>query len=136
VPFVIDASVALAWVMPDEQGYRPMEIADHLGSEPATVPYHWYAEVANGLLIAERRRRMTEADCTQYLAYLCDQDIQVDHQANAENAANLLMLARAHGLTVYDATYLDLAMRTGLPLATLDQALRKAAKKVGVSILP
>lgn len=136
MPFVVDASVAIAWILPDENGYRPLDLAEQLGTGQAIVPNHWYSEVANALLMAERRRRITPAETTQFLAFLIDVGIETDSAPGRDNTTSIISLARAHGLTVYDAIYLELAMRSGRALATLDHALRRAAATVGVEIIP
>ncbi|MBA4747526.1 MAG: type II toxin-antitoxin system VapC family toxin [Sphingopyxis sp.] len=136
MPFVVDASVAIAWILPDENNYRPLELAEQLGTGQAIVPHHWYSEVANALLTAERRRRITPAETTQFLGFLIDLGVETDSRPGRDNIASIITLAREHGLTVYDAIYLELAMRSGRALATLDHALRRAAATVGVKIIP
>ena len=135
VPFIIDASIALAWILPDENDYRPLHLLDQLNSEAGLAPAHWHAEIANGLLMAERRRRIVPADTARFMDYLLGLNIVIDPSSGKESCVALISLAREHGLTVYDAIYLDLAMRSGLSLATLDQQLSRAAELVGVEKL-
>lgn len=136
MPFVVDASVAVAWILPDENGYRPLELAEQLGTGQALVPLHWFSEVANALLMAERRRRITAAETVQFLGFLADLGIQTDSGTGRNDITGIISLARQHGLTIYDAIYLELAMRSGRALATLDHALRRAATTAGVTIVP
>jgi predicted nucleic acid-binding protein len=106
-----------------------------LEDDTAVVPSLWPLEVANGLVSAERRRRLTAAGLAR--AVELSLALPIDVQAVPVDLAlvAVLELARRHGLTAYDAAYLDLAMRQGLPLATEDAALRGAAGRVGVSLL-
>lgn len=132
--FVLDASVALAWCFEDSTG----SMADHAltalesGSE-AVVPALWRLELANVLVITERRKRLTEADTARFLTLIDGLPIQVVPEHGSTRS--MVALARAHGLTAYDATYLELALRTGFPLATLDARLASAAKVAGLSLL-
>jgi predicted nucleic acid-binding protein len=93
-------------------------------------------EIANVLWACERRKRITEADSVRFLAVLETLNIITDQQTEQHATKRTLGLARQHGLSVYDAAYLELAMRLGLPLASTDKTLRKVAKDVGLSILP
>lgn len=100
------------------------------------VPRHWFLEVGNTLLMGERRKRCSEADTANFLGILRALAIEPDPEPMAHVAASTFALARGHGLTLYDAAYLELAMRASRPLATLDKELRTAAKKAGVKCLP
>ncbi|HFC97470.1 MAG TPA: PIN domain-containing protein [Thermosulfurimonas dismutans] len=133
--FVLDASVTVAWALEDERDLYSEKILDALGEGKAWVPSIWPLEVANALLMAERRRRLTRADVENFLSLLQELPIQVEGDTVLKVWSEILLLAREEGLSVYDAAYLNLAMRLGLPLATLDQALRKAARNCGVEVL-
>ena len=100
----------------------------------AHVPGLWPLEVANALLVGERRGRTTAADAAHFLAILSAFPITVDDETVARAWADTMHLARAHNLSAYDAAYLELAMRRGLPLATLDDKLKAAAVAVGVPL--
>lgn len=132
--FVLDASMTLKWLFEDEA----TEFADALFRQAATdtlhVPLHWAVEVGNAAVKGERRRRATPADTAAFLARLADLDIVVDGNGGA--FTQLVPLARAWQLSVYDAGYLELAQRLGLPIAAHDKALRDAAFATGVVLLP
>lgn len=132
VRMVLDASVAVAWSMEDEADPYPEFVLDAL--EEGIVPGIWPLEVANALLVAERRGRLTRADVEQFLSFLQALPITVETDVVGRAFGEVLALAREQGLSVYDAAYLNLAMRHGLPLATQDQALRKAADRCGVEV--
>ncbi len=130
--FVLDASITLCWAFADEEHPVATAALDRIQQGEAQVPSLWWFEVRNSLIMNERRGRLTEAATSSFLRNLAQLAIIVD-RAPAEAA--LLSLARQHRLTVYDAAYLELAQRGGLTLATLDTALRQAAKLVGVPLL-
>ena len=130
--FVLDASITLCWAFANEEHPVAVAALDHLQQGEAQVPSLWWFEVRNALVMNERRGRLTEAETDSFLRNLGQLAINVD-RVPAE--AGLLTLARQHRLTVYDAAYLELAQRDGLTLATLDTALRQAAKAVGVPLL-
>ncbi len=132
--FVLDASVAVAWALEDERDLYSEKILDALCGAKAWVPSIWPLEVANALLMAERRRRLTRAEVENFLSLLQELPIQVEGETILRVWGEILPLAREERLSVYDAAYLNLAMRLGLPLATLDQALRKAARNCGVLV--
>ena len=107
---------------------------DALAPRRGIVPYLWHLEVANTLLVGECRRRSTQADTATWLGFLSALPIEVDDETRAHAFGATLSLARSHALSAYDAAYLELAMRRGLPLATLDEKLKAAAKAVGVAL--
>lgn len=107
-----------------------------LGAGTALVPAHWRAEVGNGLLMALRRGRLTPDSLPGILAELSVLPVTVDDAGAQDAWADPLAQALATGLTLYDALYLELARRRGLPLGTFDAALRQAALTVGVPVLP
>lgn len=131
---VLDCSAALSWVLPDEGHTAAAALLDRVVGEGATVPALWHFEVSNGLLVAERRKRVTPAERRQALTFLGDLPIQVDSKSLERAWTETTILAQAHRLTVYDATYLELALRQGLPLASWDKALRSAALACGVPL--
>lgn len=132
---VIDCSITMSWCFGDEATPTSAEIQDRLVDAMAVVPSHWPLEVANVLTMAERRRRITAAKSAEFLSLLEALDIQVDHESPARAFTHVLPLCRDHTLTSYDAAYLELAMRTGLPIASLDDELRRAAKTLGIPTL-
>lgn len=133
--FVVDCSVAMTWLFNDEATPKTAALLNRLSTETALVPAWWFIEVTNVLAIAERKRRITHAQSDAFLADLGKLGIEQDDEAPARAFTHLLTLCRTHGLTSYDAMYLDLAIRRNLPLATLDDDLRKSAKKLGVRLL-
>jgi predicted nucleic acid-binding protein len=133
--FVVDASVTLAWCFRDEQNAYAHRMLRRLDDEPAVVPSVWPLEIVNGLLVAERRRRLSPAEVAQVGRELADLPITW-HELSLDLAFGpVLDLARAQALSTYDAAYLELAMREGLPLATQDEALRAATQRVGVPLV-
>lgn len=107
-----------------------------MAAHGAVVPPLWLTEVGNGLLVAQRRNRISEGSLEEALAKLSRQPIQVDPDVGARTWTTALSLARWHGLTLSDALYLDLARHRGLPLATLDRQLRRCAGDEGIPLLP
>jgi predicted nucleic acid-binding protein len=117
---VIDSSVSIAWCFPDKQDDYSQSVLDALASERAFVPDLWHLEVANTLVVGERRKRSAQANTVTLLGFLASLPITVDEETKAQAFGNTLSLARDHNLSAYDAAYLELAMRRGLPLATLE----------------
>lgn len=135
MPFVLDASVSLSWCLPDEQSEYSTSILQLLDNDNAVVSGIWIIEHANGLLIAERRGRLNAAAALRANEILVALPItQVDFTVE-EALGEILNLARAEQLSAYDASYLALAMREGISLATLDNRLKAAATRVGVKIV-
>lgn len=132
---VLDTSVALAWCFEDESSSTADAILDLLVSSEAIVPAIWPVEVGNALLAGERRKRITPAETARSLELLRSLNIHLDDAGLGLGADDLVALARSHKLSVYDAAYLSLAMREGIPLATLDRSLARAAQRVGISLL-
>lgn len=130
--FVLDGSVTIVWAFEDETDPYAEAVADSLEDVPAIVPALWRLEVANALLVGERRSRITEAKVAQFLTLLKCLPISVDDETALRAWPDTLSLARLHDLTVYDAAYLELAVRLGLPLASLDTQLKEAAAAAGV----
>jgi predicted nucleic acid-binding protein len=129
--FILDGSVTLAWFFEDESDAYADAVQDSLTKAVAIVPALWHLEVANALLVGERRKRTTAAKVTHFLTLLSALPITVDDETAARAWSDTLALARAHSLSAYDAAYLELALRQGLPLATLDEPLREALRAVG-----
>lgn len=133
---VLDASVALAWCFPDEGSPGAEKLLDAMADgSKAIVPAIWPFEVGNALLTAERRRRLTIAQVTAALKNLALLPIAIDSVQTEFVFGDVLAVARHTQLTEYDAAYLELALREGLPLATLDDRLRQAARNAGVRLL-
>jgi predicted nucleic acid-binding protein len=135
MPFVIDASMVLSWHFLDERTPAAMAVLDRTVEEAVLVPAHWLAEVANGALAGERRGRATAAQSSSLIERLDTMMLESDALGSEEAFDRILPLARAHRLTVYDAIYLELAERRGLPLATRDADLAAAARSVGVEVI-
>jgi predicted nucleic acid-binding protein len=133
MPFVLDASVAMAWCFEDETNRDTESALDRLREDHAVVPSLWAYEVANVVLMAERRGRLTEFQATRFVELLGRLPINVD--LAPPEISTVLALGRRHGLSAYDAAYLALAERDGLPLATQDERLRAAAHAAGVPLL-
>jgi predicted nucleic acid-binding protein len=133
MPFVVDASVTLAWCFEDEARPLTEAILDRLSDDTAIVPSLWELEVSNVLLLGERRGRLTESQSTRFVALLGQLPILVD-SAGADMGI-VMAVGRHHGLTAHDAAYLVLAEREGVSLATLDTKLRDAAQAVGIPII-
>lgn len=132
--FVLDCSMTLAWSFADEATPATEAMLAMARQAPVHVPSLWFLEVANVQLAAEKKGRATRAQNEAFLALLGLLDIREDRMPLAGIQPRIADLAREEKLTVYDATYLELALREGLPLATLDADLRKAAKRVGVEL--
>ncbi len=131
-PSVLDASITTGWLLEDEQSPLSLAVFELATREGATVPQHWRFEVANSLLFAERRSRLRPGRAMFHLKSLEDLPIQIDV---SPDLAATLDLAFEHGLTFYDALYLELAVRRSLPLATLDYDLERAARSAGVEVI-
>lgn len=129
MPFVIDASIAACWLMPDEGHAQATAAYNRLVDDHALVPSLWWFEMRNLFIVNERRGRLDSDTTARALALLADLPIQLDRAPDGEV---LLQLARRHRLTVYDAAYLELALREAIPLTTLDDALARAARDEGV----
>lgn len=133
--FVLDASIAAAWAFVDETTEYSEAVQMRLETDIAVVPHLWFSEVANVILSAERRGRLDEARTAQFLFLLRELPVEVAQAGSRDQMSRLVHLGRTYHLTSYDATYLDLAMQEGLPLATLDNALRTAAAHSGVRLV-
>ncbi len=131
---VIDASVALAWCFPDEASDYADAVLVALEGQTAMVPAIWPVEIANALMIGERRKRIRQPEVRRFIELLKGLSILEDGQPLADTVSNILPLAREYDLSAYDAAYLNVAVRHGAPLATLDAALQKASRASGIKI--
>jgi len=133
--FVVDNSVVMSWCFKDQANPYADSVLERLTDAAAYVPPAWPLEVVNVLLAAERKKCISEADSVRFISLLSQLPIIVEYESSDKAMKDMLGLARAHNLSSYDASYLDLAMRKGLPLATLDEKLRKAIKSTKVGLL-
>jgi predicted nucleic acid-binding protein len=132
----MDASVALAWCFPDEASAYADGVLVALEGTAILVPAVWGLEIANAMLVGERLKRLRAPEIQRFTTLVENLSLVQDAQPVGEQVRNVLPLAREYGLSAYDAAYLELAMRHGLPLATLDRKLQKAAARAGVQIFP
>ncbi len=131
--YVVDPSLALAWLLPDEHNQEAEVIRQEIeNGADAWIPVHWWLEVGNALLMAERRGRITAEQATQALTLLDSLSLEEDEETAEQIPARTFSLARKHRLTLYDAAYLELAQRRGASLASFDSQLLDAAAKEGV----
>src|SRR5271166_4456940 len=128
--FVLDASVTAAWCFQNESSTHAIALLDSLRHRKAVVPGLWHIETANMLLQAERRRRVTEAECVILTRFLATLPIETDSESERRAHGPILALARLHRLSAYDATYLDVAQRRGLPLPRAIGYLRKQPRNL------
>ena len=135
--FVLDASVALAWFLDEPVPTFALEVKSALvGGAKALVPALWQLEMANGLIVAERRRLLTSGEIALALIYLEQlQSHAIETNTVPAPFRHAFITARDFTLSAYDAVYLNLARGEGLPLATLDKSLQKAAGRAGVKLL-
>ena len=134
--FVLDCSVAVAWLFDDEATVETDALLDRLKDDEAYVPALWRLELGNVLVQAEWRGRISAAQAAAHVDRIGHLPIVTDNDAERRAFSEILLLARAHSLTTYDAAYLELAMRRDVELATLDSALVHAARSVDVATLP
>ena len=123
--------MAVAWAL-DETAPGKEAALKGIEDDGALVPCLWWFELRNGLVVNERRGRLSESETARFLGRIAQMPITIDR---SPDEAQMLSLARRHRLTVYDAAYLELALREGLPLATLDRALAGAAQTEGVLLI-
>lgn len=133
--FVLDASMTLAAALPDENSDAARAVLGRASKMGAWVPAIWHLEVANALQIGARRGRCSAAFVDHTLERLASVPIEVDAETAARSWRDTLELARTENLTVYDAAYLELAVRRGLALASLDEQLTQAAVRCGVTLI-
>jgi predicted nucleic acid-binding protein len=131
---VVDASTALAWCFPDETSDYADGVLVSLERKTMLVPAVWGLEIANAVLAGERKKRLNQPEIQRFITLLESLSLVQDVQPVGQHVSNVLPLARQYGLSAYDAAYLELSIRHGAPLATLDGKLQKAAQKAGVKI--
>lgn len=134
--FVLDCSVAASWVFDDEIEPRVDDLLDQVKADGAVVPAIWHLELGNVIVLAEKRGRLTSDQVEKAFLFYGNLAIGTDQETTERAFREIARLARAEGLTTYDAAYLELAVRRRLPLATLDKDLIRAAKNTAVDTLP
>ena len=132
--FVIDNSIVMAWWFDDAEDDYADAVLESLETGGALAPAVWPLEAGNVLLVAERRQRINRAATVRFLELLDALPIEVEQEPSERMFKEIVSLAREQGLSTYDASYLDLAMRRDLPLATRDAALLKAARRCGIPV--
>lgn len=132
MPFVVDASVTASWLLPDETDPRADAAYERLDDDEVLAPSLWWFETRNILVMNERRGRIAGDDARRAFAFLSALPLIVDREPEEKT---VLSLVRSHKLTVYDAAYLELALRKRSPLATLDDALAAAARAESVTLI-
>jgi predicted nucleic acid-binding protein len=136
VNFVIDSSVGFAWIHPAQATLETERLLESIeAGATVVVPDLWFLEVANGLLVLQRRKKITAADRKSALETLLALNLTVDADGGKAAFNETSDLAEMHGLTIYDAAYLELALRRKLPLASRDHSLVAAARNSGVKVL-
>jgi len=133
--FVLDNSIVMAWCFEDESNALADAVLEQMETMIAIVPAIWPLEVGNVLLVAERRGQLSEADSSRFLSMLANLPIQSEIETRQRAMSDILFLAREYKLSTYDASYLDLAMREGVPLASLNKGLRRVATQCQVSLV-
>lgn len=133
---VIDSSIALSWCFEDEASPETDDLFERVRREGAIVPGLWHLELGNVLLQAEKRGRINSKDVGVRLDLIADLPIVTDQETTPRAWREILTMARNDRLTTYDATYLELAVRRGLPLLTKDDELARAARRLGVEAFP
>jgi predicted nucleic acid-binding protein len=133
--FVADASVAIAWVHPSQANAETDAMLDHLAAGGSlVVPALWPLEVTNALMVLQRRKKLTSDEARSAIEIIRELPAVVDHEAAGIAFTRLVDLASQHELTIYDATYIELASRRQLPLASNDARMKEAAISAGVDL--
>lgn len=132
---VLDASVALTWCFEDETTEASVRLLDEMKRCAIVVPALWHVELANTLVQGAKRGRINDAAIAEFDRLIRDLRVETDHGVSQSGFGHLVSLARRHGLSAYDATYLELAMRLNATLATHDAALRRAAEAAGIAVI-
>lgn len=129
---VLDCSIAMSWCFEDEISDYAENIFNQFNDDglKAIVPAIWAYEIANVLLVAERKKRLTHLKAIEFKEALNLLDIQIDNEGIQKSSGSIYELAKETQLTIYDAAYLELAVRMNLPLATLDHDLARAIRKL------
>ena len=130
--FILDCSMTMAWCFEDETSEYSEKVLNALSELIAWVPTLWPIEVANSLIVATRKKRISYVRAVAFKQHLDALTIKVDDYLTSKPIELIFDLAKETGLTAYDATYLELAIRKNLPLATLDSELKKSAQKIGL----
>lgn len=133
---MLDSSVALAMLLPDERNAAADELADRLADSGACAPCIWPLEVRNALLAALRQKRISAKELEERLAVLSALPVAIESAPNADRLSMTVALARRYDLTSYDAAYLELAAHRAVPMATFDEPLRRACRKAKIRSLP
>jgi predicted nucleic acid-binding protein len=134
--FVLDCSVTMAWCFVDEATRKTDDLLDSLtGARRAYTPSIWPLEVANVVLVSERKARISQKDAARFLVLLWELPVTIDQEMTPLIIQSILKLGRTHQISSYDAAYLELALRRDLAMATLDKRLKKVAKSLGVPSL-
>jgi predicted nucleic acid-binding protein len=133
--FVLDCSMAAAWCFLEEATDATVKLLKRMEHEAALIPAWWYIELTNVLALAERKGRIDAQQVSEFIQLVEGFQLEVDAESHTRASSHLLPLCRSDELTSYDAVYLDLTLRRQLSLASLDEPLRKAAKKHGVKVL-
>ncbi len=136
MPFVLDSSVALSWVLPDEFNPALDRLCDRLSDDVALVPPIWPLEIGNALLVAVKRGRLTTRDLHRLTTALRALPVEIETASTARSLDETLSLAQRYNLTTYGASYVELAQRRHVALATLDDRLRKVCSSAKVALLP
>ena len=131
---VVDASTALAWCFPDETSDYADGVLVSLERKTMLVPAVWSLEIANAVLVGERKKRLNQPEIRRFTTLLKSLSLVQDVQPVGEHVDNVLPLAHKYSLSAYDAAYLELSIRHGAPLATLDVKLQKAARQAGITL--
>jgi predicted nucleic acid-binding protein len=134
--FVLDTSVALTWVFKDEAAPETDVLEIEAKNHGAIIPWLWYFELGNALLVAEKRNRIKKEGVKLHLEIIGMLSLTTESEMSIRSLEKIMSLARDHQLTVYDAAYLELALRHGIPLATKDKDLRAAARELKIPVLP
>lgn len=134
--FALDCSVAAAWFFKDEAGPATDALRARAVEKGAVVPALWHLEIGNVFRMAEKRNRITARDTAIHLEFIDTLLLETEGTILSHRLQEILALARSHNLTTYDTAYLELAIRRGIPLATTDSALRQAAQRLGIAVLP
>lgn len=133
--FVLDASVAVSWAFEDERDTYSLGVLERLLTGEAVTSAIWPLEVSNALISAERRKRISSSNAARFGSYLLALPIVVEPVERKASLTDVRRLAHHHTLSSYDASYLEVALRRGIPLATGDMALSLAAESAGVALL-
>ena len=134
--FVVDASVGVSWFVPSQSSAAAATLLDEVAAgKPMVVPGLWMLEVANALLVLMRRKKVQPQQCARARAALGRLHPVIDDDATRLALYRIWDLADELALSIYDAVYLELALRKGLPLASRDTGLRAAAAKCGIPLL-